>query len=203
MSRADPSVLEAKRSLRARIREVLARVSTQEAGIASAVACGRLLHSTLMEGVRTIMLYAPLAGELDPAVLARECMVRGLRLALPRTDWNSKRLIPALIPAWGARLVLGRHSILEPAPDLPQITLSELDAVVVPGLVFDERGGRLGRGAGFYDRFLAEPELRARRWGLAFEVQVAPDAGVPLESHDVRMDALVTDTRVLEFPSGR
>ena len=75
--------------------------------------------------------------------------------------------------------------------------VAQIDMVVVPGLGFDESGDRLGRGAGFYDRFLASHNFKGIRCGLAFEDQLM--ASVPVDEHDMRLDMLVTDQKVRRF----
>ena len=83
--------------------------------------------------------------------------------------------------------------IREPVSGVP-IPTSMIDLVIVPGLGFDEKGNRLGRGRGFYDRFLAHPQLRAVKCALAFEEQLCPE--VPCDPLDVGVDILVTDVKL-------
>jgi 5-formyltetrahydrofolate cyclo-ligase len=68
-------------------------------------------------------------------------------------------------------------------------TLPQLDLIVVPGLAFTAKGNRLGRGAGFYDRFLSGIPATTVKVGVCFEFQRVSE--VPQESHDVKMDAVV------------
>jgi 5-formyltetrahydrofolate cyclo-ligase len=68
---------------------------------------------------------------------------------------------------------------------------------VVPGIAYDESGNRLGRGKGYYDRFLASPGLRAMLCALAFECQIV--AQVPALPHDRRVQLIVTEDRVLRI----
>lgn len=70
-----------------------------------------------------------------------------------------------------------------------------LTAVVVPGLAFDASGHRLGRGAGVYDRFLATLPPETLKLGVVPESRLVPS--LPTDPHDVRMDAVVTQARVL------
>ena len=82
--------------------------------------------------------------------------------------------------------------ILEPAADPKRrIPPGRLDCVFVPGIAFDKRQNRLGRGAGFYDRFLKRVSKRASKIGLGFSFQIVPR--VPTEAHDVRLDTVLTD----------
>jgi 5-formyltetrahydrofolate cyclo-ligase len=67
--------------------------------------------------------------------------------------------------------------------------------VIVPGLAFDSRGRRLGRGGGFYDRFLSQPDLTAVTCGVALEAQILED--LPREPHDVPVDLLITEERTI------
>jgi 5-formyltetrahydrofolate cyclo-ligase len=73
--------------------------------------------------------------------------------------------------------------------------ISDLDLIVVPGLAFDSTGQRLGRGAGFYDRFLANPTLRAFTCGVGFEVQLLDN--LPIDRWDMPLHAIATERRLL------
>lgn len=88
----------------------------------------------------------------------------------------------------------GAHGIWVPPPAGRRVPASGLDLILVPGLAFGASdGSRLGRGGGFYDRFLATPGVRARRIGVACEWQVSDR--VPCEAHDIRVQELVTEAR--------
>jgi len=84
----------------------------------------------------------------------------------------------------------------EPVEGMP-VPVSDIDLVIVPGLGFDEQGNRLGRGRGFYDRFLSHRDFRGTACALAFEEQVVP--AVPTGEGDMGVDMLVTDVRVRRF----
>ena len=76
------------------------------------------------------------------------------------------------------------------------VPLGLIDMIVVPGLAFDRQGYRVGRGKGFYDRFLAQREIQALRCGLCFHEQLLT-AAIPVEPHDMPMNLLVTDREVI------
>jgi 5-formyltetrahydrofolate cyclo-ligase len=135
-----------------------------------------------MREARVVAGYLGVGGEpelgpmLDPARHV---------LALPRTEHERMTL-----HRWaGETLVPGAFRIPEPPADLPLVSPDEVDLWLIPGLAFDRRGNRLGRGAGHYDRVLAG--TRGRKVGIAWDFQVVED--IPAEAHDVPMDALVTD----------
>jgi 5-formyltetrahydrofolate cyclo-ligase len=77
--------------------------------------------------------------------------------------------------------------------------MREIDFVIVPGLGFTKRGYRIGRGMGFYDRFLAQTDFMGVSCGLAFEEQIVAD--LPILDHDVPLSMLATDQGIRRFAS--
>ena len=114
---------------------------------------------------------------------------------LPDVHWVVPRIVKGrrllVHPYDPARLVRHRFGMLEPAPDSPLVDPEILDIVLVPGVAFDQHGGRLGFGGGYYDRFLSiTPALCV---GVTFDTCLAKD--LPCSEHDQRMDWVVTPTR--------
>jgi 5-formyltetrahydrofolate cyclo-ligase len=100
-------------------------------------------------------------------------------------------------------LVRGRYGVLEPAAERPARSIRATGLVLAPGIAFDLRGGRLGRGAGYYDRALAPIGKRRdgpRFVGVAFDLQIVDR--VPMQRHDVFMDAVVTESGLRWIQSG-
>src|SRR5690606_2248787 len=100
-----------------------------------------------------------------------------------------------------SELELGMYKILEPRKDLrllpeKQISVVELDLVMVPGVAFDERGGRMGHGKGYYDKLLENARPDCPLVALAFECQIFPE--VPMGELDIFMDKVITERRVIE-----
>jgi len=93
-------------------------------------------------------------------------------------------------------LTPGSFEILEPCPAAQSAAPLDLDVIVVPGVVFDKSGGRLGFGKGYYDRALAG--VKCPVVGFAFERQIY-DGAIPVEAHDVRMTAIITESAVYEI----
>lgn len=172
-----------KPELRAAMKSALAAMSPAERITASAAACRLIAALPEFAAARTIALYAPLPTELDVLPLAAAAIAQGKTVAIPRTNWATRELVFSPITATDQNaLILGRLGLREPAPDAPAIAFASIDILLVPGLAFDDRGGRLGRGAGFYDRLLARPELRALTIGVGFDQQLVSD--VPIDPHD-------------------
>jgi len=92
----------------------------------------------------------------------------------------------------------GTWGIPEPHEGLPEVAPRMIDAVVVPGSVFDVEGRRYGYGGGFYDTFLPRTKPGTPRVALAFEVQVVEH--LVTEDHDLRVDVVVTESRTIRSP---
>ena len=198
--------MDSKHQVRERLRGLLSALSPAQRSARSGAACGRALEADLFPANSMVMLYAPMAekGEVDLRLLAEGLLARGCRLCVARVDWAKGTMTPArvanltteLVPDAGApgRGLLGARA------DAPEVALGELGVVVVPGLGFDERGNRIGRGAGFYDKFLGGlARGKPVRVALAFDEQVVES--VPVEGHDARVDVIVTPTRVIRVSS--
>lgn len=136
-------------------------------------------------GIVTLSVFSPLPDEPD---------LTDVVLAHPERSWVYPRVEGDLLvfhrvvdPASGLRP--GRFGIPEPSIDLEVIEPWDIDAFLCPGMAFDRRGGRLGRGRGFYDRILAKARPDALRLGVCFPDQVVAD--IHGEPHDIRMHELL------------
>ncbi len=180
------SVAGEKRSVRNGLKVALARLGPHEVSARSATACGYLIDR--WGGAGMVMAYLALPAEADPAGAMAVWRARGATVCVPRADWASRSMEPVVL---GGELVSGPKGIREPGPLQPTVELSRLELVVVPGLGFTRRGDRLGRGAGFYDRFLARLGPETTTVGLAVSAQIVDD--LPTESTDRRVDMVVTE----------
>ncbi len=193
-----------KQLLRREITERLGNLDAAAVASASREACARLMARPEFASARRVMLFVPIGHELDPARIALECQRLAKTLWLPRTNWDTRTMVAARAPSWNVEgLVQGRHGLREPAPSAEVAPIDTLGLILVPGLAFDPRGGRLGRGAGFYDRFLADlrhADGKASFVALALDEQILES--VPMDRHDVFMDLIVTPTRTLEARPG-
>jgi 5-formyltetrahydrofolate cyclo-ligase len=186
-----------KGELRAHLKQTLAGLSPEAWRQGSEGVCARLLEVLRRTNTGTAMFFFPRPGEIDIGPAAKAAMATGVRVCLPRTGWAEGTLTPKLVDEWGEKLSVSRHGVQEPAESAPSVNVTDLDLIVVPGLGFDESGGRLGRGGGFFDRFLARPEVRAWKVGVGLDEQVVER--LPRDPWDIPVDAVVTPTRTLVF----
>ena len=186
---------DVKRALRSELIAVRARIALDERRTGSLAIAERVDQVPAFREARIVSLYAPLGTEVDSSEIARRVLARGARLVYPRTVTGERRL--AFARAEPGALVRGPLGALEPPPGAAQVALEEIDCVLMPGVAFSEDGLRLGRGGGYYDATLKKMP-RAARIGIGFDAQVV--ATLPREPHDVPLDAIVTEARVLLFP---
>jgi 5-formyltetrahydrofolate cyclo-ligase len=163
------------------MRECLKRMSQNERHTRSLRICEKLLPHFF--GRDNLGLFAPMATEPDLDLLWDLGFVGRPLISYPRCEGKalSFHAISAL-----SELLPGRFGIRQPAPGRRP---EEPDLVVVPGLAFTGAGNRLGRGAGYYDRFLSMIPPTTFKIGVCFEFQKV--AEIPCQPHDVRMDVVV------------
>ncbi|MBS0198731.1 MAG: 5-formyltetrahydrofolate cyclo-ligase [Planctomycetes bacterium] len=188
-------IVAQKKLVRQRVQTLLEAITPSEVAQGSPEVCRRVLASDLWNRPGAVMLFWPMSNEVDVGGLAAIAASQGRPVCLPRTDWPTRGMVATEVRSWGSDLVHTRPWLLEPAPTARVVEESRIGVVIVPGIAFDAAGFRLGRGAGFYDRYLSLPGLRAARIGVAFDCQIVET--VPRERHDARLDAVVTPTRTL------
>jgi 5-formyltetrahydrofolate cyclo-ligase len=178
-----------KKSLRARLRAAREGLPRDIAARLAALACGRVLALPCWPSARCVVAYTAAAHEIDPHAVVTAALVSGKETYFPRRAGTTLDFLRAT----PADLCPGPGGLLEP-PDGTPLPPHAADTIfVVPGVGFDERGVRLGRGRGCYDRALPT-FVGGVRVGLAYECQIVPL--LPEAPWDVRMDAVVTDARV-------
>jgi 5-formyltetrahydrofolate cyclo-ligase len=120
----------------------------------------------------------------------------GKTVVVPKVSWQQRHMIPVKIYSLETGFSAEVAGLRNPITGVP-VPFSEIDLVVAPGLGFDHKGNRLGRGGSYYDRFFANKELKAPKCGFAFAEQVIES--VPVTENDVPVDFLVTDEQVQYF----
>lgn len=184
---------ETKRELRRRLLALRDGLSAAERAEASRLACRHAAEWIESSGIRSVMAFVSFRSELDTSELLEFCWARGLRLLLPRADIGSGVMELHAVRSRD-ELAPGAYGILEPLSGRAAAAPGEApEAVFVPGAGFDRRGGRIGYGGGYYDRFRAMRRMQADGpWiGLGFSAQLVPR--VPMEPHDAALDGLVTE----------
>lgn len=188
-----PSCELSKKELRARLKSSLAALSPEEIRHRSNRACDLLAAQPEFQRAEVLMLFLSLPTEINTVPLVLRAWQDGKRVLAPRVTWEQRRMIPVEIRSLTEDIEETHGSLRQPVQGEP-VPISMIDLVVVPGLGFDVKGNRLGRGRGFYDRFLANPEFVGTTCALSLEEQVVE--AVPTDTHDIRVNMIVTDQQV-------
>lgn len=188
-----------KKELRRTVLEKRERLGAEERRQKSAAICGRIVDMLEREGILRgqgrLLTFMPFGHEADIHPVAERCWREGGSVAVPKTVPKEKRLELFNVRSL-EELTPGLWGILEPdaAKGAVPADPAQLAVVLVPGVAFDQSGGRVGYGGGYYDRLLAGLHgqgIRPVTIAPAFELQLCE--GLELEAHDIKVDAVVTE----------
>jgi 5-formyltetrahydrofolate cyclo-ligase len=185
---------KAKDTLRWKIRARLEKLSAAAREAASLKICAQLREQSFFQNAATILFFAPLPDEADIWPLFQEVLAANKIVALPQFDAVAQNYIARRVQNLQGEIVTGQFWIREPKSSCAKIALADFDLLLVPGVAFDLRGNRLGRGQGFYDQLLAG--VHGVKCGIAFDEQVVKE--VPVGKADVPVDFILTPTRCLK-----
>ncbi len=189
-----------KPAARAATRQALIALTDLQRANASLSICQHIASSDLYSRASSLFLYYPVPPEVDLLPLARRALQDNKQIAFPRIDWDNNSMSPVAVTTLSAAsFETRRHNIPEPPPLPAAENPPTIDLILVPALALDRAGNRLGRGGGFYDRFLAlnpAPPTIA----VCFDAQLLPPhAALPAEPHDIPVRTVVTESGLLSI----
>ena len=142
------------------------------------------------------MLYISCPGEVSSRNIITYCLDYRKIIVLPAFDPQKFRIRLFKIDNIEKDLKPGPRGMLEPdTARCKSVPVECLDIAIIPGIAFDEKGGRIGSGEGYYDRFIPKLPITTRKVSIAFEDQIIPQA--PMESHDKHVDIIITNERTI------
>ncbi len=192
------SDMNSKAAVRKHLREVLAALTESQRHQKSLNACSLVAASPEFAAARVVMLFLSTPHEVDTASLALKSWQAGKTVVVPKVSWDQRRMLPVEISSLNTNMTTTGPGVREPVSGKP-IPVDFIDLVIVPGLGFTSTGHRIGRGMGFYDRFLAQPEFLGVSCGLGFEEQIVES--MPVLDHDMPLGMLATDRGIRRFAS--
>ena len=188
----DPTVA-AKHAARVRANEARECLDLVACRAHAASLAERLLALPELAAAHILLTYAALPAELDPSLAIDGLRARGTRIAYTRIE------APGVLGLHevdsDVELIPGPLGIRQPPHDAPRVAHDAVDAVIVPGVAYDESGQRLGYGGGYFDRLLPLLRPDCVRIGVAFDEQLLPS--IPAEEHDAEVDIVVTPSRTI------
>jgi len=147
----------------------------------------KLLRNKVFKKAKIVMFYIAFGGEVNTESMIREAKKIGKVICVPVCRKDKETMQPTILEDQ-AQLRKGPYGVLEPVAKA-QVKPEDLDLIIVPGLAFDKKGKRLGRGKGCYDRFLCSLSEDTPSIGLAFDFQILPL--VPTTSYDVNVKQVI------------
>lgn len=151
----------------------------------------------------TALFFCSFRSEVNTIPLIKTALEEGKKVILPITDTSRGELIFSQLKDFEEELTEGTYGILEPKDEyIRPVDPEEFDFVLMPGMVFDKKGYRIGYGGGYYDKFLGCLSELPHLVAVAFDLQVI-DGQVPYEDHDIPVDLIVTEERVINCEKNR
>lgn len=184
-----------KSNLRHEINQKLKTITLSQRQEWSSLATANLMKLAEIQHAKHILLFASLPTEIDTQTAFQMLQERGKQISFPKIDALNHQLTCHSITSW-KELLPGRFGIMEPLVS-SEILIETLDVILVPGLAFDRQGNRLGRGQGFFDRFLSRAKLETKRIGFFYAWQEVPE--IPQDSWDCPLHAVVTNLETIQI----
>lgn len=175
--------MSTKKEIRKTVRAALAAMSADEKSAEARQVSMLVLRHPAIKSARTVALFASLPDEIDTSTLL-QTLSREARIVLPRINGDSMDFYPYAPEA----MQRGFMGISEPEGLVP-VAPAEIDVMILPGVAFTPDGGRLGRGKGYYDKYLSRSGFRACTIGICHSVQLL--RSLPEEPHDKRLDEVI------------
>jgi len=186
------NIREEKSQLR---REIVNRLKTQnikERNEKSKIITERVVRSRDFKHAKVVMLYAAMTYEVETIDIILNAFHCNKRVLLPLVDKEKKEIIPCEIKDFEKETHWCTYGFREPNHSLSgNVRREDIDVVIVPGICFDKNNNRLGRGVGFYDKFLSTIKSTAKTIGLAFDFQVIDT--IPTEKHDIKLTSVISN----------
>lgn len=180
-----------KHIIRKTIKNKIKQCSDLEKSQKSDIIRHKLFNEVAFKKADVVMFYVSLKDEVNTLTMIDETIRTGKTVCVPVIMPEDKRLIAGGIKDRETDLERQHFGIYQPkAGRVEEVPLEDIDLVVVPGVAFDRKNVRLGRGHGYYDRFLSSLPKRTRTIGLAFDFQVVDR--LPQDSHDIPVWKTIT-----------
>ena len=158
----------------------------------------RFYKSEYYRKAKKIFIYVSFDSEIDTKGIINKALMDNKKIYVPRTEFKT-RLMDAVEVTSLDNLIESEYGILEPSIEEPHIEPNELDLIVVPGVAFDRNGGRIGYGAGFYDRYfkrISKDRIKKiTKLALAYDFQILEK--IPMNEQDVPVSYIITEKEVI------
>ena len=184
-----------KKIIRKKIKELFKKLESDDFDRKSEAVLKKIINLPEWKNAETVVVFLSLPDEIKTDNIISRALAEGKKTAVPRIE-NSD-LIFHYIRSPDSDFIIHPYGMPEPAPTSPVFepeAADEKTLLLVPGLAFDSSCLRLGRGKGFYDRFLSGISASVKKIGIGYDFQIVE--AVPAEEHDFPLDMIITDSSV-------
>ena len=154
----------------------------------------KLYNLDLYKNSNNIFVYINYKDEINTKKFINKALEEGKNIYVPKIYRDTKTMKAIFINSLD-NLEKNSMGILEPKDDTLVIDKKDIDLIIVPGAVFDKNFNRIGYGGGYYDRYLEEIKEKDNKIALAYDFQIIDE--IEYEDHDIKMDYIITDKRIL------
>jgi 5-formyltetrahydrofolate cyclo-ligase len=189
-------IQKTKADIRKEIAEAIGKLSVDELAEKTSLIENRLFEFANFLEAKIALLYIDNQNEVKSSGIIRRTFDQNKIVVLPLVKADTKKFKLFKIDDFAKDLKPGQNGILQPDPGKCRtVPIDCIDIAIIPGIAFDEKGGRIGSGDGYYDRLIPHLPVTTRKVALALDYQIIPQ--VPIESHDKHVDIIITDKRII------
>ncbi|MGD8970768.1 MAG: 5-formyltetrahydrofolate cyclo-ligase [Desulfobacterales bacterium] len=189
-------IQKTKADIRKEIAAIIGKLSVDELAEKTGLIENRLFDFANFLEAKIALLYIENQNEVKSAEIIRRTFDQNKIVVLPLVKTDTKKFKLFKIDDFAKDLKPGQNGILQPNPaKCRTVPIDCIDIAIIPGVAFDEKGGRVGSGDGYYDRLIPHLPVTTRKVALALDYQIIPQ--VPIDSHDKHVDIIITDKRII------
>jgi 5-formyltetrahydrofolate cyclo-ligase len=189
-------IFEKKQEIRQGITNSLGTLSNEERAEKTKGIENRVFEFANFLEAKVVLLYMASHNEVPTEGIFRKCFDYNKIVVLPAFETTKFKIKLFKIDNPEADMIIGPRHIPEPNPVRCKVVPMDcLDIALIPAVALDEKGGRIGTGEGYYDRFIPKLPITTRKVALAFEEQILSQ--IPMESHDKHVDIIITEKRII------
>ncbi|AQQ09578.1 5-formyltetrahydrofolate cyclo-ligase family protein [Sedimentisphaera cyanobacteriorum] len=186
-----------KSAQRSELKAALSRLSPENIQAKSLEICKRIEQLEVYIQAGAVMGYLAYGHEVNLDYLLASALKQGKAAAVPEVQEEKGKMRAVRLNSLENCIKKDKFGIRVPQ-DGAEVSPERLDLIILPGLGFDVQGGRLGKGGGYYDRFLSSDNVRGHLCGVCFEVQIVEQAASG--DRDISADTIITEKRILTRP---
>lgn len=156
----------------------------------------KLFNNEIFKKAKNIFIYISFGTEINTKPIIEKALEENKNIYIPKI-YKTDRSMKAIKLNSFKELKENSIGILEPIQDGEYIDKKKIDLIIVPGVVFDKEGNRIGYGGGYYDRYLSDIKEVSNKIALAYELQVLDFIGE--EKHDIKVDYIITEEKIIKI----